>query len=126
MNDIECGREDGDELPDEIRFDYANAKPNRFAGRLKDQQILVALDADVAAVFENAETVNRVFAGADRDHAAEFSGNGLIAAGAGGRVWACGVVECEWKRMVTQTEFLPETPFVVVRYTCSKVCFRCG
>lgn len=60
MNDIENGKANSDELPDEIRFDYAKAKSNRFADRLKDQQILVALDPDVAAVFGNAETVNRV------------------------------------------------------------------
>ena len=60
MNDIENGRASNDELSDEIQFDYTKAMPNRFADRLKDQQILVALDPDVAAVFGNAETVNRV------------------------------------------------------------------
>ena len=60
MSDIGNSAENGDELPDEIRVDYAKAKPNRFADRLKDQQIMVALDPDVAAVFGNAETVNRV------------------------------------------------------------------
>lgn len=49
-----------DDLPEEIYFDYAKAKPNRFAEALKDQQILVALDPDVAAVFGSAESVNRV------------------------------------------------------------------
>ena len=60
MNDMENGKANSDELPDEIQFDYAKAKPNRFAERLIDQQILVALDPDVAAVFGDAETVNRV------------------------------------------------------------------
>ena len=60
MNDLGKSMEDSDELPDEIRFDYAKAKPNRFADRLQDQQIMVALDPDVAAVFGNAKTVNRV------------------------------------------------------------------
>ena len=60
MNNIENGKASNDELPDEIQFDYTKAKPNRFADRLKDQQILVGLDPDVAAVFGNAETVNRV------------------------------------------------------------------
>ena len=50
----------GDELPGEIEFDYSKAKPNRFAERLKDRQILIALDPDVAAVFGDAEAVNRV------------------------------------------------------------------
>lgn len=60
MNEIEENKTDEEDLPTEIRFDYSRAKPNRFAERLKDQQILIALDSDVAAVFENAETVNRV------------------------------------------------------------------
>lgn len=60
MKDIENGKTNNDELPNEMRFDYSKAKPNRFADRLKDQQILVALDPDVAAVFGDAETVNRV------------------------------------------------------------------
>lgn len=60
MSNIDIGNASNDELPEEIQFDYTKAKPNRFADRLKDQQILVALDPDVAAVFGNAETVNRV------------------------------------------------------------------
>ena len=60
MNNTENGNTTNEDLPDEIQFDYTKAKPNRFAERLKDQQILVALDPDVAAVFGNAETVNRV------------------------------------------------------------------
>ena len=60
MNNIENDKANNDGLPDEIQFDYTQAKPNRFADRLKDQQILVGLDPDVAAVFGNAETVNRV------------------------------------------------------------------
>ncbi len=49
-----------EDLPEEIIFNYAKAKPNRFADALKDRQILVALDPDVAAVFGSAESVNRV------------------------------------------------------------------
>ncbi len=60
MNNIENSNAGNDELPDDIRLDYSRAKPNRFAEELKDQQLLIALDSDVAAVFENAETVNRV------------------------------------------------------------------
>ena len=51
---------DADELPEEIQFDYSKAKPNRFAEQLQDRQILIALDPDVAAVFRDAEAVNRV------------------------------------------------------------------
>jgi hypothetical protein len=49
-----------EDLPEEIIFDYTKAKANRFADDLKDQQLLVALDPDVAAVFGSAESVNRV------------------------------------------------------------------
>lgn len=49
-----------DELPDEIRFDYAKAKPNRFADQLKNVEVLIVLDPDVAAVFRTSESVNRV------------------------------------------------------------------
>ena len=60
MNAMDNDRTNGDELPEEIQFDYSKAKPNRFAERLKDRQILIALDPDVAAVFGDAEAVNRV------------------------------------------------------------------
>ncbi len=46
-----------DDLRDEYDFDYAAAKPNRFAARLKETHTVV-LDPDVAAVFTSAEAVN--------------------------------------------------------------------
>jgi hypothetical protein len=49
-----------DTLPDEYRFDYSKAKPNRFAEAFSEQQIMVALDPDVAAIFSTPESVNRV------------------------------------------------------------------
>ena len=42
----------------EYRFDYAKAKPNRFAGRIKNGVVAVILDPDVAAVFRSSEKVN--------------------------------------------------------------------
>lgn len=48
------------DMPAEVKLDYDKAKPNRFAGRLGDEKILVTLDPDVAAVFRDAESVNRV------------------------------------------------------------------
>ena len=49
-----------DELRPEYRFDYAKARPNRFAvGNVADQRLIV-LDADVAAVFTTPEAVNSV------------------------------------------------------------------
>ena len=50
--------EDG--MQDEYSFDYDNAKPNLFAGTLGRDRLMVCLDADVAAVFKSAESVNHV------------------------------------------------------------------
>ena len=47
-------------LRSEYRFDYANAKPNRFAERAQPGSVAVLLDPDVAQVFKNAESVNAV------------------------------------------------------------------
>ena len=44
----------------EYRFDYAKGRPNRFADRMRPGSIAVLLDADVATVFQNAESVNAV------------------------------------------------------------------
>ena len=60
MKNTSRPNQDPDQLPDEIDFDYATAKPNRFAEQLSDMQIMVLLDPDVAAVFDSAEAVNRV------------------------------------------------------------------
>ena len=49
-----------DEMQDEYSFDYSNAKPNRFAGKLGQDRLMVCLDADVAAVFKTTESVNHV------------------------------------------------------------------
>jgi hypothetical protein len=48
-----------DELRDEYDFDYATAKPNRFATRLKETHTVV-LDPDVAAVFTSSKAVNNL------------------------------------------------------------------
>lgn len=39
-------------------FDYQKAKPNRFASRLTQEQLMVVLDPDVAAIFPTSEAVN--------------------------------------------------------------------
>ena len=49
-----------DGLRSEYRFDYAKAKPNRFAGRTQPGAVAVLLDPDVARVFKNGEAVNAV------------------------------------------------------------------
>ena len=50
-----------DELLSEYEFDYAKAKPNRFAiGSGASAQRIVVLDEDVAQVFRTPESVNKV------------------------------------------------------------------
>jgi hypothetical protein len=45
-------------LRPEYKFDYANAGPNRFAGRGSSKSVVVLLDPDVAEVFKSADSVN--------------------------------------------------------------------
>ncbi len=49
-----------DELRPEYRFDYAKARPNRFAGRVEKDVRVIVLDPDVARVFTSPESVNQV------------------------------------------------------------------
>jgi hypothetical protein len=44
----------------EYHFDYAKAKPNRFAARMKAGSRVVVLAPDVAEVFATPESVNAV------------------------------------------------------------------
>lgn len=52
-----AGAESG--MQPEYSFDYKKAKPNRFADPLGQDRLMVCLDADVAAVFKSAESVNQ-------------------------------------------------------------------
>lgn len=47
------------EMRAEYRLDYRKARPNRFAGKAKDQ-VVVVLDPDIATVFTTPESVNAV------------------------------------------------------------------
>ncbi|MGB3291356.1 MAG: hypothetical protein WBB01_00020, partial [Phormidesmis sp.] len=50
-----------DELLPEYRFDYAQAKPNRFASQEgASAKCVVVLDQDVAQVFTTPASVNKV------------------------------------------------------------------
>jgi hypothetical protein len=49
-----------DDLRPEYDFDYRNARPNRFAGRIDRNRRLIVLDPDVSEVFTTAESVNTV------------------------------------------------------------------
>jgi len=53
------GRTTNDQLRDEYRFDYAKAKSNRFASRMDETRLVVAIDADVSVVFSTPEAVNK-------------------------------------------------------------------
>jgi hypothetical protein len=46
------------ELRPEYRLDYGKSCPNRFAGRVGDDTVVVLLEPDVAAVFRTSESVN--------------------------------------------------------------------
>jgi hypothetical protein len=49
-----------DEMLPEYRFDYAKARPNRFAAGFSSGGRLIVLDPDVAEVFTKTEEVNAV------------------------------------------------------------------
>jgi uncharacterized protein (DUF4415 family) len=51
---------ESEEMLAEYKFDYSKARPNRFAGRINKDQVVVKLDADVAEVFTTPEAVNAV------------------------------------------------------------------
>ena len=47
-------------MRNEYQFDYNKAKPNRFASQIGQDQLMIVLDPDVAAVFKTTESVNQV------------------------------------------------------------------
>jgi len=42
----------------DYRFDYSKSKPNRFAGRVRRDAVVIVLDSDVAEVFRESKPVN--------------------------------------------------------------------
>jgi hypothetical protein len=42
----------------ELKYDFAKAKPNRFAGRIAKVRLVVLLDPEVSKVFTDSESVN--------------------------------------------------------------------
>lgn len=50
-------RESGEMLP-EYRFDYRKSRPNRFAGRVDVDRVVVVLDPDVSEAFPTQQDVN--------------------------------------------------------------------
>ena len=47
-----------EEMSPEYKFDYSQAKPNRFAEKYNQMQRTVVLDSDVAENFPSSESVN--------------------------------------------------------------------
>jgi hypothetical protein len=50
-------RDTVEDMRREYRFDYRNARPNRFARLMRDT-VTVTLDPDVATVFQSSASVN--------------------------------------------------------------------
>ena len=42
----------------EYDFDYTKARPNRFAGRIATDRVVVLLDPEVSKVFTDSDSVN--------------------------------------------------------------------
>jgi hypothetical protein len=49
---------ESEEMLPEYDFDYNQAKPNRFAGRISSERVVVLLDPEVSKVFTDSESVN--------------------------------------------------------------------
>ena len=47
------------EMRSEYRFDYRQARPNRFAARMSQAPLVVLVDPDIAEVFTTPESVNQ-------------------------------------------------------------------
>lgn len=48
------------EMLPEYDFDYSKARPNRFAGKISEERLVVIVDPEVSQVFTTAESVNAV------------------------------------------------------------------
>jgi hypothetical protein len=51
---------DSDELRPEYDFSHSQARPNRFASRMRGPVVAVVLEPDVAEVFDSSESVNKI------------------------------------------------------------------
>jgi hypothetical protein len=47
-----------EDMQPEYDFDYTKAKPNRFAGRISKDRVVVLLDPEVSKVFTDSKSVN--------------------------------------------------------------------
>jgi hypothetical protein len=63
MNNTATADPDSHEVDDmcaEYSLDYSKARPNRFAGRIDRNRLVVVLDPDISEVFTTPESVNAV------------------------------------------------------------------
>ena len=51
---------ESEDMLSEYSFDYRQARPNRFAGRISKERLVVLLDPEVSKVFTTPESVNTV------------------------------------------------------------------
>jgi len=58
MSTNKARRSRPDEIEPEYDFDYTKAKPNRFAGRIAKDRVVVLLDPEVSKVFTDSKSVN--------------------------------------------------------------------
>jgi hypothetical protein len=58
MQEDKLENTEADALNEHYDFDYSKAKLNRFAARLAQEQLMVVLDPDMAAIFPTSEAVN--------------------------------------------------------------------
>lgn len=52
-----------EDMRPEYDFDYTKAKPNRFAGQIATDRLVVLLDPEVSKVFTDSESVNAALRG---------------------------------------------------------------
>ena len=58
MQEDKAKKTEAAELREHYDFDYSKAKPNRFATRLTQEQLMVVIDPDMAVIFPTSEAVN--------------------------------------------------------------------
>lgn len=76
MKKVPAKETEQDDLLPVYRFDYAKAKPNRFAAAMKDSAAVV-LAPDVAAVFGSSDAVNGVLRAIIASAGPSLSGSGV-------------------------------------------------
>ena len=63
MSNNKVRRSQPEEMEPEYDLDYTKAKPNRFAGRIAKDRVVVLLDPEVSKVFTDSKSVNAALRG---------------------------------------------------------------